>query len=104
MILKMLVNGMFGNTWEVIENITSFRYSSLTEKQLTDVDKNPMKYDLNDYITAVDDDGNDIKGFRDSFVYFQAWIRGKSDPINIVTDLPAYILNDEGKTIERISN
>ena len=101
MILKMLVNGMFGSTWEIISGITSFKYSHLTEKQLDDVDKDPMKHDLNDYITAVDDDGNEVKGFRDSYVYLQAWY-GKDRPMNIVTNMPVYILNDEGKTIERI--
>lgn len=101
MILKMLVNGMFGRTWEIISGITSFRYRHLNEKQLINIEKNPDKYDLNDFIQATDDNGKTEKGFKDTYVYFQGWY-GKDRPINIVSNLPVYILNDEGKTIESI--
>lgn len=82
---------MYKSSWEIISNITSFRYSKISREEAK---KHRENYKINDYIN--------IAGF-DSFVYFQAWHTRSKEPINILTNHAIFLLNDEGKTIEKIN-
>jgi len=81
--------------WELISDITSFRYAK--------VDKEDEKnFTLNSSIRSLDKNGRaDEK--NTNYVYIQAWHKRSSEPLNIITNMVAYMLNDEGKTIERIN-
>lgn len=82
--------------WTIVSDVTSVRYSEITMEQVKE-----DKLILNNYIECVDKEGKPDKNMV--FRYIQAWhTRANDDPINIVTNMVAYLLNDEGKTIETI--
>jgi len=87
--------------WEMISDVTSFRYMILDKDEVQDKEKID-KLKINDFIQLLDKNGEIDYKFN-SYVYIQAWHKRDGDPLNIVTNLVAYILNDEGKTIERIN-
>jgi len=105
MILKLRVNIVRGINnpdysigWELISDIISFRYSKVNKEFR---DKKDLR--LNDYIQWRDKKGK-VDEVNQNYVYIQAWHkRANDEPINIVTNMPAYMLNDEGKTIEKIN-
>ncbi len=103
MILKLRVNGMFNRqAWELIENISSARHSVLSKESKKEIDGNG-DITLNDYIERLDGNGVAYKDIPiDNYRIITVWFHGKDEPMNIVTNLVAYLLNDEGKTIERI--
>ena len=95
MLLKLQVNLVNQRGWEIISDITTYRYFPTTKE------KGRKRKGLNDYIQARDESGNideEVKNYR----YIQAWHKRSSEPLNIVTNMIVYVLNDEGKTIERI--
>lgn len=107
MILKLRVNGMFNRqAWELIGNISSARYSPLTKEGKKEIDGNSDAKLLNDYIERLDENGVVYKDIPiDDYKMITVWFRhkaGKDEPMNIVTNMPAYLLNDEGKTLEKI--
>ena len=96
MILKYLTDDSYQRGGERISDITSIRYCSITKEQR----KNNKG--LNGYIQARDESGKvDEKVLK--YKYVQAWHKRSSEPINIVTNMLVYLLNDEGKTIEKIN-
>lgn len=100
MVVKYLTNG-FQEGWEFISDVTSFKYSEISEKQRKGVRKNCTC--INDYISRLDEDGKIREEIKD-YIYFRAWHKnqttGKS--IEIITNMSVYLLNDDGKIIERI--
>ncbi len=96
MILKMQVNLVYERGWEVISDITSYRYFPTTKEE------GRKRKGLNEYIQALDKSGKVDEGVK-GYKYIQAWHKRSSEPLNIVTNMIAYVLNDEGKTIERIN-
>ena len=102
MILKLRINTIhdkdWGKGWELISDITSFRYSKVNKEFR---EKKDLR--LNDYIQWRDKEGK-VDKINQNYVYIQAWHkRAIDEPINIVTNMPVYMLNDEGKTIEKIN-
>ena len=95
MIVKMRTDGMYNDMWEVISDITSFRYAKITEQEAY---SRQEKGGLNNFIHSLHK--NNI---NNNFVYLQAWHKRSSDPINMVSNQSLFILNDEGKTVERIN-
>ena len=91
MIVKFKVVAMYKDSWEIISEITSFRYSRITKEQALEHRK---KGGLSDYIEIA---------VSESYVYFQAWHKRSQEPINIISNRAMYLLNDEGKTIEKIN-
>ena len=87
--------------WEIISDITSFRYMKLEKDEVKEKEK-IVNLRLNDFIQLLDKNG-EIDYQNNNYVYIQAWHKRDGDPLNIVTNLSAYMLNDEGKTIERIN-
>jgi len=100
MILKLRVNGMFGEAWELIENISSVRHQPINkqQRQKRNIDTDLM---LNDYIQRLDKNGKILED-AEYYNHITAWLRNNDKPMNFVTNLVVYLLNDEGKTIERI--
>lgn len=101
MIVKFKTNAIFGESWEFIPDVSSFRHSKISKEQ-----RQSKNLQLNDYIQHRDKNGKVYKDIED-YVYFQAWIKNTvkvDEPICIVTNMPTYLLNDEGKTIERINS
>jgi len=96
--MKISLNAECSNGWELISDVTSFRYSKVTKEQAEN-----KELRVNDRNQRRDKEGKietDVQGY----VYIQAWHKRATDePINIITNMPAYMLNDEGKTIERIN-
>ena len=95
MILKMQVN-VPQRGWEVISDITSYRFFPTTKEE------GRNRKGLNDYIQALDEFGNVDEKLKE-YKYIQAWTKRSSEPLNIVTNMIVYVLNDEGKTIEKIN-
>lgn len=100
MIVKFQVNLVhqcgWESGWEVISDITSYRYFPITKEE------GRNRKGLNDYIQALDESGKVDEKVK-IYKYVQAWHKRNSEPINIVTNMVIYVLNDEGKTIERIN-
>lgn len=97
MIVKFRANGAFGECWEFVFDVTSFSHSKINKEQRESGD-----ILANDYIQRRDRDGKIEEGAVD-YIYFQAWHTRSLDPINIITNMPVYILNDEGKTVEKVN-
>jgi len=91
MIAKFKVDAMFEPSWEIISEITSFRYSRINKEQVLEHRKKEV---LNDFIEIP---------ASESYIYFQAWHKRSQDPINIISNRAIYLLNDCGKTIEKIN-
>ena len=83
--------------WNIISDVTSVKHCRITLEQVKE-DKLP----LNDHIECLDENGKPVKNI--AFRYIQAWhTRADDDPINLVTNMSAYLLNDDGKTVEKIN-
>lgn len=82
--------------WELISEITSFRYSKISKEE-----KQNKELHLNSCIESLDNNGRvDIK--NNDYIYVQAWHKRSAEPLNIISNMLVYMLNDEGKTIERL--
>ncbi len=97
MILKYETSCVFGTCWESISDITSYRYTKICKAQSERKDLH-----LNDNYRTKTKDG-EIDEKNTNFGYIQVWHKRDKEPINIITNAVAYMLNDEGKTIERIN-
>jgi len=93
MILKLELNGKIDGGWELISDITCFKHFRLDEETAINLDES---LELFDFIETKTDK-------KLSYVYIQAWCKRQSAPIYIITNKQAFMLNDEGKTIERIN-
>ena len=91
MIVKLKVVSMFKDSWEIISEISSFRYSRISKEEALQQRKNGG---LSDYIEIPE---------SESYVYFQAWHKRSQEPINVISNRVVYLLNDAGKTIEKIN-
>jgi len=102
MILKLRINTVhdkdWSKGWELISDITSFRYSKVNKEFR---EKKDLR--LNDCIQWRDKNGK-VDEINQNYVHIMAWHkRAVDEPINIVTNMTTYMLNDEGKTIEKIN-
>ncbi len=97
MILKYETDCIFGSCWELISEVTSYRYTKICEAQAGRKD-----LQLNDNYRIKTNSG-EIDEKNKNFVYIQAWHIRSSEPINIITNAVAYMLNDSGRTVERIN-
>lgn len=98
MILKFMNNGQYQTGWEMMDYISSLKYSSITKEQ-----RQEANLYVNYYIQLLDKDGR-VEETVENYKYIQIWNNKNTDePFCIVTNMPVYLLNDEGKTIEKIS-
>lgn len=97
MILKFKTYQMSNEAWHIISEITNVCHARITKEQR----QNPNLI-VNDVVQALDDNGRINEQFQ-TYILVQAWHKRNSDPINIITNMPVYLLNDEGKTVERIN-
>jgi len=88
---------MGNEAWSIISGITSITHARITKAQR----QNPNLI-INECVQALDDVGRVDEQFQ-SYELVQAWHGRNSDPINIITNMPVYLLNDEGKTVEKIN-
>lgn len=101
MIVKLKEDTVYKNTWTFISGITSFRYAKITEEQALTHRK---RGGLNDFIQSRDKPDNTGRFVKNEiYIYLQAWHQRSSDPINIISNMSTFILDDLGKTIERIN-
>jgi len=104
MILKLRVinwENFEKQSWELISDISSCRYFRLTKKQARERANDNSKSPINDIIEWVDGTGK-VEEDIDRYTFIIAWFNGEIEPLNIITNCSAYLLNDEGKTIEKI--
>lgn len=94
MILKFLVNRFREDTWEYVDNITTFQFKKLTKKEKEEAEKELTKCDR---LNSVEE----TKRGNDSWTYIHYWVKER-EGVNFLTNMPAYLLNNDGKTIERI--
>ena len=98
MIIKMQVNG---NGWEVIDNLKDVEYYIIDENCASSHDKdiglpmNPVNYDEVYY-------GNSSEESFPTSVFVKAY-RESGRSVGIMANLAVYLLNDNGKTIEKLN-
>lgn len=97
MIVKYLTN-KFQGSWGFISDVTSFEHSEISENQRKVAKKNLC---INAEISLLDGDGKINENNKD-YGYFSAWHKNSDKAFEVITNGPVYLLNDHGKTIERI--
>ena len=97
MIVKYLSNALMGESWELIDSVTSVRYARISSGSVDKYNDIP----LNDRIEKIDKHDKLVSGLN--HVCVQMWHHNELEPINIITNMSVFALNDEGKTVERIN-
>ena len=96
MILKYKCFTTTGISWTIISDINFFRYSEINKTK-----RQHMSLEVNDMIHCVDKNGI-IKESKRKYKFIETRNR-TGGYMQYITNMQAYILNDNGKTIEKLN-
>jgi hypothetical protein len=97
MILKFAIDSGFGRSWELIDDVVQINYSFPTKEQRQGILSEP-----NRYIQEINEKNGKLT-LNQRYVYVIATLNGKDKYFSLISNLNVYLLNSEGKTIERLN-
>ena len=95
----MIVKLKSGSGWQMFDNLEDVNYRYLGDEVIG------VRGDVRDFTgTVPNSEGNCALALKENRVELWAHQKGRSplDALQIITYVPVYLLNDEGKTIEVI--